>query len=87
VTRYSLPIEVKATQMVGERRLKGLLALRDERLVPTLCIVSRDPEPRVVDGIHVVPIRHFSHTLRESRSVREFVARIELNRAGNNSSG
>jgi predicted AAA+ superfamily ATPase len=55
-----LAIEVKATDLVQDRHLKGLRALREEGLVKEYCVVSCDQEKRVTeDGITIYPWREF----------------------------
>lgn len=54
-----LAIEFKSTDMVTERHLRGLKALREEGLVKDFAIVSSDPQKRVLDGITVYPWREF----------------------------
>lgn len=55
-----LAIEVKSTELVSEKHLKGLLALREEGLVEKLLVVSLDPEPRRHQtGIEILPVAHF----------------------------
>jgi len=54
-----LAVEIKGTTQVQEKHLKGLRKLRDEGRVKRYAIVSRDPVPRCIDGIHVWPYQHF----------------------------
>ncbi|MGK5086542.1 AAA family ATPase [Bdellovibrionota bacterium FG-2] len=54
-----LAVEVKVTDHVHERMLKGLRALREEQLVERYVVVSLDPTPRVVDGIEILPWKYF----------------------------
>ncbi|MCG2725743.1 MAG: ATP-binding protein [Elusimicrobia bacterium] len=54
-----LAIEFKSGDMVSERHLRGLKALREEGLVKNFAVVSLDPQKRVVDGITVYPWREF----------------------------
>lgn len=55
-----IAIETKATDLVTDRHLKGLRALKEEGLVKKHVIVSMDPEPRAMDdGIVVMPWRAF----------------------------
>jgi uncharacterized protein len=56
-------VEVKATDLVSDRDLRGLLALREEGLIKRYCVVSLDPEPRHVNGIDIWPWRHFLNEL------------------------
>lgn len=52
-------LEIKSTDLVSDKHLKGLRALREESLVKTYGVVSLDPHPRDVDGITVYPWRDF----------------------------
>ena len=54
-----MAIEVKATKHVDAADLKGLRALRDERMLKRYIVVSRDPVRRDVDGITVLPWQEF----------------------------
>ena len=56
-------IEVKATEMVQTKHLKGLKALKEEGLIEKYMIVSRDPYYRVVDEIEVYPWQEFLKAL------------------------
>ena len=48
-------IEVKATENVRKEHLKGLKAIREEGYFRNLLVVSREPVPRLVDGILILP--------------------------------
>jgi uncharacterized protein len=50
-----LAVEVKSSDLIHERHLKGLHALRDEQCIKEYCVVSHDPEERTVDGIKIYP--------------------------------
>lgn len=54
-----LAIEVKATDLVNDRHLSALRALREEGIFKTLCVVSQDSREREVDGIRIYPWRDF----------------------------
>ncbi|MBN1962728.1 MAG: ATP-binding protein [Deltaproteobacteria bacterium] len=54
-----LAIEVKSTNFVHERHLKGLRALREEQLIKSYCVISHDDEERIVDGITIYPWQKF----------------------------
>jgi predicted AAA+ superfamily ATPase len=59
-----MAIEVKATQMVTPKHLKGLRALQEEGLVQSLHVVSCDPVYRcTADPIHIWPWRLFLKNL------------------------
>lgn len=52
-------IEVKAKTNVADRDLRGLRALREERLLKQYVVVSQEATPRRVDGIEILPWRAF----------------------------
>jgi predicted AAA+ superfamily ATPase len=52
-------IEVKASQQVTSRHLKGLKAFAEEYEVKRLILVSTDPMPRLVDTILILPWNQF----------------------------
>lgn len=52
-------VEVKAKKNVGPRDLKGLRALREERLVRHSLVVCMEAVPRVVDGVQILPWADF----------------------------
>ena len=55
-----LAVEVKETDMVAEKHLKGLRALHEEGLVRSLNVVSLDPAyRRTRDGLHIWPWQLF----------------------------
>jgi predicted AAA+ superfamily ATPase len=55
----ALAIEIKSTDFVTARDLRGLKALREEGLIPRSLVVSHDPQKRVVDGIELWPWQAF----------------------------
>jgi predicted AAA+ superfamily ATPase len=52
-------IEVKAKEPVGERDLRGLRALKEERLLKHYVVVSLEPRPRTLEGIRILPWQDF----------------------------
>ncbi len=54
-----LAVEIKSSQLISERHLKGLKALREEGAVKNYAVVSRDLEKRVIDGVTVYPWHMF----------------------------
>jgi predicted AAA+ superfamily ATPase len=56
-------IEVKAKEPVGERDLRGLRALKEERLLKHYVVVTLEMRPRTVDGIRILPWQHFLEEL------------------------
>jgi len=58
-------LEIKATENVTANDLKGLRALRQEKVCKRFVCVSLDPRVRKVDGIDVWPVAHFVSALWE----------------------
>ena len=58
-----IAIEVKGKSILSNRDLKGLLALREERLLKEYIVISLEDEPRVVDGITILPWETFLRNL------------------------
>lgn len=56
-------IEVKASEVVHDRHLRGLVALQEEGLLANHVLVCREKRPRVVGGIRVLPWRDFIDAL------------------------
>ncbi|MBF0208048.1 MAG: ATP-binding protein [Oligoflexia bacterium] len=52
-------IEIKSTEQVQERHLKGLRALREEKQIESYHVVSRDPIRRKIDFVEVWHINDF----------------------------
>jgi tRNA(Glu) U13 pseudouridine synthase TruD len=52
-------IEFKSSTSFQEQHLKGLRALKEEKLIKNYYLVSRDPVKRNVDGINVVNFQAF----------------------------
>ena len=49
-----LAIEVKGTDLVGDKHLKGIRAFKEEGLIKKYGVVSLDPNDRITDdGIHI----------------------------------
>lgn len=63
VVGTELAIEIKGTERIGERAARGLQALREEKLIRSYLVVSRDPIPRTFDGIRAVPWQQFLREL------------------------
>ena len=55
----TLAMEFKATDLVQERHLKGLKALREEGVIKKFLVVSQDRNARTVDGITILPWQDF----------------------------
>jgi predicted AAA+ superfamily ATPase len=47
-------IEVKSTKRVSKNHLKGLLALKEEKIIKKYFLISEDPIERVVDDIKII---------------------------------
>ncbi|MBD3421702.1 MAG: AAA family ATPase [Chitinivibrionales bacterium] len=59
-----IAIEIKSSDMIRPRHLKGLRAIKEEYAVGRALAVSLDPSPRTTeDGIEIVPWRHFLEQL------------------------
>ncbi len=59
-----LAIEIKGTDLVTDKHLKGLRALKEEGLIHTYGVVSLDPNDRITtDGIHIWSYRSFLQKL------------------------
>lgn len=52
-------IEVKAKDHISVKDLRGLQALQEENLLESYIVVSLEEQARLVDGIHILPIREF----------------------------
>jgi len=52
-------IEVKSTKNVDKRDLRGLVALAEEGTFAHRIVVCREPQPRTVDGIEILPYGEF----------------------------
>lgn len=59
VVGKKLAIEIKSSDLVVERHLKGLDALKEEGLIERYFVVSRDENRRTVNGIEIVPWKTF----------------------------
>src|SRR5574344_1158876 len=54
-----LAIEVKSTNDVQDKHLKGLRALREENIFKRFIVVCREERPRMNDGIEILPWNYF----------------------------
>jgi predicted AAA+ superfamily ATPase len=52
-------VEVKAKSPVGDRDLRGMRALREEKLLKHYVVVSLEARPRTVAGIRILPWQSF----------------------------
>jgi predicted AAA+ superfamily ATPase len=60
---HQVAIEVKATNNVQSRHLKGLLSFSEEYKVEQMIVVSNDPQIRVIGAITVLPWKVFLEKL------------------------
>lgn len=60
---HEVGIEVKSTNNVNSRHLKGLKSFAEEYTVKKLILVSNDPYPRQIDNILVLPWKVFLQSL------------------------
>lgn len=60
---HQVAIEVKSTDNVNTRHLKGLRAFAEEYIVEKRIIVSNDPYPRLIDNILILPWKIFLQRL------------------------
>lgn len=58
-----IAIEVKSTELVGDRHLEGLQMLNSELRMEKNYLISRDPEYRKVGCIEIFPYQSFVHKL------------------------
>ena len=63
-------VEVKAAGIMHARHLKGLAAIREEKGIKRCILVCREPRPRVVDGVEVMPWEHFLDVLWSDQVLR-----------------
>jgi predicted AAA+ superfamily ATPase len=54
-----MALAIKSTDLVHERHLRHLKALREEGLIKNFAVISHDLEERIIDGIHIYPWREF----------------------------
>ena len=70
IIESQLAIEVKSTQLVQDKHLKGLRALKEEGLIKKYIIVSLDESERITsDKIHIVPWKRFLKKLWEGKLI------------------
>jgi len=56
---HEVAIEVKATNNVNPRHLRGLISFAEEYKVKKQIVVSTDPYPRKIGNIHILPWQDF----------------------------
>ncbi|OFZ47684.1 MAG: hypothetical protein A2381_06745 [Bdellovibrionales bacterium RIFOXYB1_FULL_37_110] len=62
-------IEVKLSKHIQENDLKGLKALKEEKIVDRTIVVSRESQKRIVDGIEIYPCNEFLKELWDSEII------------------
>jgi len=62
-----IAIEVKHTNQVTERDLKGLKAISDSHKWKRKIVISQDTEPRYIDDVEVLPVRVFLKMLWDNQ--------------------
>jgi predicted AAA+ superfamily ATPase len=60
---HEIAIEVKATDNVNPRHLKGLKSFAEEYSVKQLILISNDPFPRLIDNVQIMPWKIFIQKL------------------------
>ncbi|MFZ2339448.1 MAG: DUF4143 domain-containing protein [Bacteroidales bacterium] len=60
---HETAIEVKSTDMVNPRHLKGLKSFSEEYNVKRSIVVSTDPHPRRIDNVRILPWKMFLEEL------------------------
>ncbi|OQB98122.1 MAG: hypothetical protein BWX81_00614 [Spirochaetes bacterium ADurb.Bin110] len=58
-----IAIEVKAAELPQYRHLKGLIAIADEATFKHRILVCQAPEPRLSEGIEILPVKAFLEAL------------------------
>lgn len=60
-------IEIKATNEVQHRHLHGLKAFKEEHPDARLVVVSLDPNPRLMNGVEIMPATYFFRKLWDEK--------------------
>lgn len=58
-----IAIEVKSSNNITDKHLKGLRALREENIFKRYVVVCQEEHPRLVDGIEILPWKFFFEQL------------------------
>lgn len=58
-----IAIEIKSSVDIQDKHLKGLRALKEEKLMQRYIVVCREERPRLHDGIEIMPWRYFLNEL------------------------
>jgi predicted AAA+ superfamily ATPase len=67
VVNENVGIEVKATDMVQEKHLKGLKRLNEMSSLKRQIVVSQDPERRKIGKVEIIPYKEFLLELWEGK--------------------
>lgn len=65
-----IAIEVKTTQQVTDKHLKGLKLLKEEKICQQYYLISHDPLRRVVDSIQLLPWQDFLKALWQNKIIQ-----------------
>jgi predicted AAA+ superfamily ATPase len=66
-----IAIEVKSAKKIDRRHLRGLIALKEEKICTDYIVVCHEERPRVEDGIEVLPWKDFLEQLWAGRFSRK----------------
>jgi predicted AAA+ superfamily ATPase len=66
-----IAIEVKSAKKIDRRHLRGLVALKEEKICTDYIVVCHEERPRVEDGIEVLPWKDFLEQLWAGRFSRK----------------
>ncbi|MCZ2101178.1 MAG: DUF4143 domain-containing protein [Chitinophagales bacterium] len=64
---HEIAVEVKASENISSRHLKGLQAFMEEYTVKKAIVVCTEPRARMVDGIHILPWQDFLNQLWDGK--------------------
>ncbi|MCQ2277132.1 MAG: AAA family ATPase [Bacteroidales bacterium] len=65
----AVAIEIKSCQEVQSKHLRGLKAFKEEHPDARLIMVSLDPNPRLFNGVEIMPVKYFLEQLWQKRSI------------------
>jgi len=66
-----LAVEVKAKEIISDRDIKGLIALKEENKIKNYVVVSLEKTRRVVKGISIIPWQEFLEKLWHEKGIRD----------------
>ena len=64
-------IEIKSAEQVQKKHLKGVKALREEQIMTRYVVVCREPRPRLVDDILILPWQDFLEQLWSGAFIKD----------------